>query len=277
MERNSNDMFCTSRTTFCLLMPFYIGDCVNGFQKSLDSVNVCEFDKIYIVIDGPITLEQKIFMNSLENNPLFYLIRLKKNIGLGGALNVALNQVKQDYCFRLDAGDIMFPGSVKAVKQCIRHSKVQIDLVGGQMSEHLFKAGDLDNLRRVPTLPKDIRRYAKLRNPFNHITVCFNVATARSLCGYPEDQISHEDYGFWIKFIRNKKNYMNLEHTLSSANISGFNERRSGLRYFQLEVNFLYKNIRFFHFWIFPYLLLRLPTRFSRSLRAKIYSFTRRA
>ena len=71
-----------SQATFCLLMPFYIGDCVSGFQKSLDSVNGCDFDKIYIVIDGPITMEQKIFIDSLEKNPLFYVIRLKKNIGL---------------------------------------------------------------------------------------------------------------------------------------------------------------------------------------------------
>lgn len=261
----------TETITFGILLPFYHGDRLSDMKRTLRSVLFCDFSKVYIVVDGPIHHASLVYLNRVSARFDFELLHLCRNAGLGAALNFALPYIKETYCFRIDPGDVLIQKGVSTIMDYVRNNP-QIDLVGGQMAEHLGAPDQIIGKRQVPCSAKEIRRFAKLRNPFNHITVCFNVVTAKNLGGYPEDTLAHEDYGFWIKYLQNQLNFTNLNVTVSSADVSGFSYRRSGVLYAICEFKFLIKNLSFFHIWVAPYILIRLPARASRYFSNWIYS-----
>lgn len=260
--------------SFAVLIPYYKGDKLTDLKQTLDSVDLCRFDKVYMVIDGPIAADDLRFIHSQVALRNFTVVDLARNIGLGGALNAGLEKVTEDYCFRVDPGDILFYREVDKAKEYLRDNP-GIHLLGGQMYEHIGTIDRRVGERRVPLNDEKIRKFSKLRNPFNHITVCFNVDVVKQLDGYPTTQILHEDYGLWIKLIRRGYNIRNRDVFISSANVDGFSSRRSGFTYLKFEINFLISNMSYFHLWIIPYLFLRIPVRFISSLREEVYKLLR--
>lgn len=263
-----------NKLTFAILMPFYQGDSISSLETTLKYAADCKFDKTYLVIDGPLDAERNAYIDELRQSQKLVILQLQHNSGLGAALNFGLNHVTENYCSRVDPGDIIFAPSVEKIRALIK-TDPSIALIGGQMSEHTDNHSDRVRNRIVPLSYQKIKRFAKLRNPFNHITVCFRVDSVRILGGYPETQFRHEDYGLWIKFIQREFKILNIADIVSSASIADFTNRRLGVRYLSHEISFLKQNLDFFGFWVFPYIIIRLPFRLSGVLQNVIYKLIR--
>jgi len=120
----------------------------------------------------------------------------------------------------------------------------------------------------------DIKRYSKIRNPFNHMTVFFKKDLAIKYGGYP-DLYLKEDYALWLKFIKNKRKIININSTLVKATTDKdfYNNRRGGLEYLKsefgiskylinLKINNLFETIIIFIIRVFFILLFSKIKKF---------------
>ena len=84
----------------------------------------------------------------------------------------------------------------------------------------------------------DIKKYIKMRNPFNHMTIFFKKDLALKYGGYP-DLFSKEDYGLWAFFVAHKRKVINLNKPLVKATTDEnfYTVRRGGWKYLKSEFN----------------------------------------
>lgn len=261
--------------TFSILMPVYQGDSYEDVKFTLDNVRELELDEVLIVQDGPISKEVGTLLENYCGLYAYRLLKFSINRGLGACLRDGVENLHSDYFFRIDPGDMIIPGLVAYTKSKV--IDLNLDLFGGQMGEFENDPAIIKNKRMVPLDAENIRRYARYRNPFNHITICAKKSAVLGVGNYPFDILRHEDYGLWLSMLQNNKKVANSSNTLALARLgSNFSSRRSGFKYFVLEANFVLKYIDFFKFWSVPYLLIRLPVRMSNLISKMCYGFMRK-
>ena len=80
-------------------------------------------------------------------------------------------------------------------KKQLEFTNKNFDVIGSNILE-IDKIGNLPKLtKNIPVTNKDIKKYLKLRNPINHMTVLYKTKLIKSVGGYPNIYL-REDYGF---------------------------------------------------------------------------------
>lgn len=270
---------------FSVLMAFYKGDNPLFLQESFNSIllNPAGVNEIVCVQDGSVDKDHLKVISSvrdsfIEAGIVFNYVALENNVGLGLALKEGVKHCREDYIVRMDSDDISlenrFPELLGFVK---KHP--DIDLVGAQIEEFCSQVGDLKRKRLVPTESASIKAFSKYRNPMNHVTVCIKKTALFDVGGY-ESVIWHEDYYLWMKFIKHNKIINNIDSVHVYVRVSDFSSRRSGMRYFKEEINFLKKVYCLGVFTAYDclkYISIRFVARFSPSfINNFIYKFIRR-
>ena len=97
-----------------------------------------------------------------------------------------------------------------------------------------------NGIRKVPLTGEKIRKYAKFRNPMNHVTVCMKREVLLGVGNY-ENVLWHEDYYLWIKMLISGYKLQNLPEVSVHVRAGSFTSRRSGLKYLQSEIAFIQK------------------------------------
>ena len=94
----------------------------------------------------------------------------------------------------------------------------------------------LQRIKKVPISQKNILRYVKFRNPFNHMSVAFKSEIVKKVGYYPRIYLK-EDYGLWAKLIQSNVKMINLSRRLVKA-YSGpeMVKRRSGYKILVSEI-----------------------------------------
>lgn len=220
---------------FSVLIAVYRCDCPTLFEKALFSIFSNHFRpfELVVVADGPLTLE----LNSVINNfSAIYPLRLEalaSNVGLAKALNVGLSKIVTKYTIRADADDINYPHRFELL---IRTLSEGFDLVGSAIRE-IDKSGAEVAIRSCPLTAVEIRRFARKRNPFNHMTVAFRTAAVLEAGGYPSIHLK-EDYALWATLLAKGCRVCNLGVVLVDATAgTDMFRRRGGLRYAMAEVD----------------------------------------
>ncbi|MCR5206178.1 MAG: glycosyltransferase [Lachnospiraceae bacterium] len=196
---------------YSVLMTVYTKDNPDYFALALDSMvnQTYKPDEIVIVKDGPITDElQRVIDDCTEKYDHIVQVQLRKNKGLGLALNAGLKVVKNDLIARMDSDDYSMPDrcSLQA-KEFEKHPS--LDIVGCPVQEFV---GTIDNIvgeRKVPLTNKEIYRFARKRDPFNHPTVMYRKKAVLKAGGY-SDYRKNQDTDLWIKMLLNKAKCKNL-------------------------------------------------------------------
>ena len=117
--------------------------------------------------------------------------------------------------------------------------------------------------KNLPQSQQKIIRYASMRNPFMHMTVCFNRNIALSVGGYPNIRF-REDYGLWLKFIKRKAKVTNIAESLVTASWgNNFVKRRSEGGVLQEELKLLLLKIKCLPLHLFPLIVLSFFCRFA--------------
>jgi glycosyltransferase involved in cell wall biosynthesis len=193
-------------------------------------------NEVVIVKDGPLTeaLEGTLAECMKQIKIPIKIIELKSNEGLGISLQEGLNACSYEYVARMDTDDVCHPERFEKQVE-VFNSERNVDVVGTLISEFNEVIGDLNVVRKVPSLNHEIYAYAKFRNPMNHMTVMFKKSSVLQAGGYQRFQ-NMEDYYLWFRMMLKKYIFYNLQESLVYARV-GYNmhSRRSGRAYFLTE------------------------------------------
>ncbi len=240
---------------FSVLMSIYIKENAEFFDKSLESIldtQTIKPTELVLVKDGPLTKElDKVINKYLKKYPkIIKVFSLKENQGLGKALQYGLLQCKYDLVMRMDSDDISLPDRFKKELEFMNNNP-DISVVGGYIEEFEENINEEKRLKIMPITYEDELKYARFRNPLNHVTVCFRKKDVLEVGNYqPLDYL--EDHYLWSRLLVNKKKIANIPEVLVYVRIgNGFNKRRGNKKYikgWKFLQNYLYEN-KFINFF----------------------------
>ena len=264
-------------------MAVYKGEKPEFFATAMESVekNTIHPTEIILVQDGPITNGLQNVLNEYMRRLPIKLIVLPVNQGLGQALQVGLLACSYDWVARFDTDDICDP---------YRFSK-QLDFIKNNPSIDAFSAPILefsssaDNgstaIRHVPVGIDKLRKYAKYRNPFNHMSVMFKKEAVLAAGGYCK-QTSFEDYSLWVRMLMKGFILDNMDEIVVQARADdAILKRRGGVDYVKNEISMfnMMRKIGFITYVDYCVLILtRLPIRLiPKQMRLIFYKFIMRS
>ncbi len=219
---------------FTVLISTYINDDPFLFDMALQSVlnNSFSPSRIVVVADGPLTKSLNNVLDKYLAETNFFVFRLGANKGLALALNEGLKQVDTEFTIRADADDINFPTRFATLIKLLESG---YDVVGSSILE-VDRSGVELAIRNPPLDQDEIKRFAKKRNPFNHMSVAFRTKVVTDVGGYPNIHLK-EDYALWATLISRGVRMCNSNEILVRATTGrDFYKRRGGLRYAFAEI-----------------------------------------
>ena len=220
---------------FSVIMNIYHKDNAEYFRQAVESIlsQTVLPDDIVLVIDGPIGSELEEVVSLYKNNPLFNIIRLEKNSGLGIARGVGLDNCKNEIVAVMDADDIALPDRFERELKVI--AEKDVDVVGSNITEFSESIDKPLDRRNVPETDKAIKKYIKKRCPMNHMTVMFKKSVVKKAGGY-QDFYYHEDYFLWIRMFLAGARFYNIQDCLVFARINSDTfRRRGGVKFYKEE------------------------------------------
>lgn len=211
----------------------------SNLKECLDSIfnQTIKPNQVVVVLDGPL---RRALMDILSNYELD-IYKLKEQKGLTYALNYGLKKCKYDLVARMDSDDICIENRFELLLKEFSKDK-NLVLVGGQIIE--FNGNEIKKKRIVPTSKKEIIKFSKKRNPFNHMSVMYKKNVIIGLGGYPNMDY-FEDYYLWMKILKNNYSVKNINEIIIKARSDNNHiKRRGGIKYIKYIRNFekeLYK------------------------------------
>lgn len=216
---------------YAVLMSVYAKEKPNYLKLSILSMlnQTIPPSEFVIVCDGPLHEDLDTVINSFSEIPIFKIIRLEKNFGLSHALKIGLEQCESDYVLRMDSDDISRKD--RADKE-LKLLNLGFDVVGGYISEFTDCQENIIGYREVPLNEKDIRKFSKKRNPFNHPSVAFKKSLIIEAGNYSDETRYMQDYFLWIKCLQIGAKCVNIPEVLVDMRSGqSMRTRRSGKEY----------------------------------------------
>ena len=268
---------------FSVLMSIYNKEKVEYFNRAMQSIwddQSVKPTEIILVEDGPLYDELytaiKEWNDKLDN--IFKIIPLEKNVGLGDALNIGINNCNYELVARMDTDDISLPNRFK--KQLDIFKSSNIDVCSSWVSEFDTNENNIISYRKLPEQHTEIISYAKKRCPLNHPAVMYKKSIVLSAGSYKK-MMWFEDYYLWVRLILNNAQLFNIQEPLVNMR-AGFEllERRRGIKYalseYKLQQQFY--SLRFINiFELSRNVTFRFISRvLPKSIVKKIYIFIRK-
>lgn len=235
LKRNASMLSVSEKFAFTLLMPIYDRDDIDQlFIRAVGSVykNTVLPNHFILIVDGPVRESLRLKIMNVEASYKIEVLWLPNNVGIANALNIGLSKVKTEWVVRADADDYNLPNRFKAQVNLMQQG---YDLIGSAIQEVDMK-GENIAIKKPPLKHDAIKRFARYRNPFNHMTVAFRTSFARNCGGYPNIYLK-EDYALWALMIKNGAKLANSSFALVKATAGrDMYKRRGGLLYAKSEI-----------------------------------------
>jgi glycosyltransferase involved in cell wall biosynthesis len=222
-----------------VLMSVYDQETPDFLRQSLDSLVAQTFpaDEIVIVEDGPIGGQLNSALAAYADRLPIVPLRLSVHAGLGEALRTGLAVCRGGLVARVDSDDLCVPErfrkQVKLLDAC-----PQIDVLGGAIAEFDEDPMHPHSIRILPRSGKPLLRFARYRNPLNHMTVMFRKASVLAAGSY-EPCPGFEDYHLWARMLTLGYYLHNTDDILVYARSgSRMQSRRGGLTYLKRDIAF---------------------------------------
>lgn len=233
-------------------------------------------DDFVLVCDGPLNedLDKVIAEMQKKFGKRMRVFRLEKNQGLGLALRFGVEKCKNELIARMDSDDIAVENRIE--KELAILEKMDVDVVGSNVVEYDENMEQTFGVRKVPEKNEDIVKFAKRRNPVNHMSVCFKKSKVIDVGNY-EHIPGFEDYYLWVRMIVQDCKFYNVQEPLMKVR-GGVQmvRRRGGLKYLKGILEFqkiLHKNKIISVFRAFINVFERLTVALAPNfLRGKLYS-----
>lgn len=250
---------------YSVLMSVYCKEKPEFLKESIKSMLVQSItpDEIVLVKDGPLTGELDSVIDEFRSNELFKIVSLNENVGLGKALNIGLNECKNEIIARMDTDDISISNRCeKQLELFIKNEDLSV--VGTAVAEFIDDPDNVIAYKEVKPTYRDIKYNMKFRNPLNHPSVMFKKSAVLKAGSY-KHWFLNEDYYLWIRMIQQGFVFQNINEPLVKMRIT--NEtylRRGGWRYFITQkqlFDYMLKNGMINYFEYIFNNLIRLTTR----------------
>ena len=213
---------------FSLLVPVYDGDRPDHIRRAFRSAvhdQTVRPDQVIIIRDGPVRAELAECLDELSTDspvPLT-LVPMPRNSGLGPALDQGLAASWFDVIARMDADDVAMPHRFEVELPLIEHA----DIVGAGLLEFGEDTDDIVGQRVPPTDPDQIRRYARMHDPFNHPTVVFRRHAVLAAGGYGDLPLM-EDYALFARMLQGGARAVNVAEPLVYYRVGASAFKRRG-------------------------------------------------
>ena len=232
---------------YSVLMSVYFKDNPDWLKYSLDCMlNQTIFpDEFVIVEDGPLTneLENVIQEYYKKYKKIFKIIKLEKNMGLGPALKIGVENCKNEWIARMDSDDYS-PEDRIAKQFSVIGNHPEIGIVGSNANEF---SGEITNvLTRVilPETNEEIVKFSKKRCPYRHSGIMYKKSEVLRAGNYQECYLC-EDYDLYARMELNGVKGYNIQEPLLYVRVNPkFYDRRGGTKYLKSILKFkkrLYK------------------------------------
>lgn len=236
---------------FSVVMSVYSRDDHDLFLMAVDSVvsQTVVPDELIIVADGPISSAMEQALVDLDHRHKIRLLRLEKNSGLGVARHFAILQARNELIGVMDADDIAVQNRFE--QQLSEFESKNCDVVGGYIEEFEKKPCDLGRRRLVPLNHDEIVKFARWRQPVNHVTIMFK-RTAYDRAGGYKSVRGIEDYDLIYRMIITGARFENIPSVLVHVRFeTGVFSRRRGTAYLREENALLWRMRKsgFLSFW----------------------------
>lgn len=223
---------------FSCLMSCYEKDDPKALKQCFESLlaQTRNADEVVLVKDGilPHPLEEVIEIYS-HKLPL-KIISLKENKGLGNALRLGVQACTYEIIARTDADDICAPNRFE-YQIGLFESHPELDVIGTWISEFEDDPKEIYAYRVLPESHEEILKYAKRRNPLNHMTVAFKKRSVIDAGNYDPDFKFAQDYLLWANMLMKGYRFQNIPLYLVNARAgTKMLERRGGSNYFSYEI-----------------------------------------
>ena len=220
---------------YSVLMSVYRNDIPEYIDISIRSIlkQTVLPEQFVIVVDGPVpNAIMDIIDNYRKNVDLFTIVELKENKGLGNALNVGLQQCRNELVARMDADDISVPSRCERELECF-NKDLEIDICGCNIVEFLGEPENIRTERVVPEQHEDIKKFMRKRQPFNHPTVMYKKSKVLAVGGY-EILRRKEDFDLFSKMLVMGCKAVNINESLYlyRANEDNYKRRKSWINLF---------------------------------------------
>lgn len=241
---------------YSVLMSVYFKEKPENLRQSAESIfsQTVPTNDFVLMCDGPLTEELDGVISELRERygDVLHVVRLEENCGLGIALNRGLQECRNELIARMDSDDIALANRCELQLNKFAEDP-DLAIVGGAIDEFEGTPFNVISHKSMPEEYKDVLRYARIRNPFNHPTVMFRRSVILEAGGYPNN-ILHEDYALWGNLLINGVKGCNLPQTLCFMRVDGgLYERRGGLQYLRLAIRLRWHLYRsgLYTFWSF--------------------------
>jgi glycosyltransferase involved in cell wall biosynthesis len=213
---------------FTLLLPVYDGDRPDHLRQAFRSAvdeQTLRPDQVVIVRDGPVRGDLARCLDELQaGSPVpVTMVALEHNRGLGPALDAGLAASQHDVVARMDADDICLPHRFEVEIPLI----AQADIVGAGLLEFVGDPGHVVGQRTPPTEPAQIRRYARMADPFNHPTVVYRKQAVLAAGGYGDLPLM-EDYALFARMLARGARPLNVTEPLVYYRVGSTAFKRRG-------------------------------------------------
>ncbi|MCL1950262.1 MAG: glycosyltransferase [Turicibacter sp.] len=223
---------------FSVLISVYAKENAEYFKLAIESIlNQTRMpNQVVIVKDGPLTtiLDELIEGYEKKFPHLFSIVPLKENQGLGIALQRGIEECKYEYIARMDGDDIAIPQRFEK-QLAMFEANPKLDIAGSYIAEFDGDISNVQSYRKVPLKHGEISKFAKRRNPFNHMTVMYKKSAVLKAGNYQPYALT-EDYYLWVRMMMSGAICANSKESLVYARtgIDMFG-RRGGWKYAKVE------------------------------------------
>lgn len=216
---------------YSVLMSVYYKEKVNFLKTSIDSMlqQTYEPDEITVVKDGELTSELNFLIQQyVEDYPsTFTIVDLPINVGLAKALDIGLDNCKNELIARMDSDDISIHTRCEAQLKAFNNNP-NLCIVGTNINEFYEDPNYVVSSRVVPSNHESIKKFIKRRSPFNHPTVMFKKSEVKKCGGYG-DLRRKQDLDLFSRMINNGCEASNIDESLVlfRSNSDSFQRRKS--------------------------------------------------
>lgn len=244
-----------------VIMSVYAGNGPAEFKKSLLSMVNQDYANLEIVLvyDGPVSegIRQTVIDIQSSTKVPIRVIPLKINLGLGPALNVAIESASGEFLVRMDSDDYSMPGRVSSQVEFLRNH-LEVDVVGCLM-EDIFVNGERYVLP-MPSSHQDCVSAFSWRHPINHPTAVFRKRFFEKAGMYSSDARLDEDSVLWLAGMKSGCIFANINEVkyIRSLDERFFQRRRN------IKENFTVFKIR-----------LKIISELKYGIKGYFYALTR--
>lgn len=217
-------------------------------------------NEFVIVKDGKLTKELEEILDKYKTlyPEIFKLISLEKNLGLGLALKVGVENCSNELIARMDSDDYSFPTRIQKQLEKFNSDK-ELDIIGTNVKEFQDDINNVISLVKLPELNDEIYKFSKKRCPFRHPSIMLKKSFIMKIGNYREFYLC-EDYDLYVRLIRKNAKCYNIQEELVCMRINkDFYKRRGGIKYLSSIMKFKNEQLNLKYFTVGEYIKTVVP------------------